>query len=141
MTKPMFKPTFNIHNKFLTKKFFEEHFGEFDQYLIEYGFENMPQGIEFQLMYELFIMDKFINKSTEKDTKKMHNITSDKIVKAIAESKFAQMCVDKDYAFDIVVEGVKFEIRPRRCTCGYGEGAVAHALNCDLSDDIEFDIY
>lgn len=53
------------------------------------------------------------------------NITPEKIVKAIQESKFARDCVDKDYAFDIVVEGIKLEIRPYRWRyCD--DGALAH---------------
>ena len=68
----------------------------------------------------------------------MNKITAAKIQKAIANSKFACTCVDNDYAFDIVVEGVKLEIRPIRWT--YSDGAVAHAKGWSDSEDIYFDI-
>ena len=69
----------------------------------------------------------------------MNNITAAKIQKAIANSKFACNCVDNDYAFDIVIEGVKLEIRPYRWKyCD--DGAVAHAKGWSDSEDIYFDI-
>lgn len=71
----------------------------------------------------------------------MNNITSTKIIKAISESKFAQMCVDKDYAFNIVVEGVKLEVRPRRGMGPYSDGAVAYGNGWSESEYIEFEIY
>ena len=69
----------------------------------------------------------------------MNKITAAKIQKAIANSKFASNCVDNDYAFDIVVEGVKLEIRPCRWSYCNG-GAVAHAKGWSDSEDIYFDI-
>lgn len=69
----------------------------------------------------------------------MNNTTPSKIVNAIMKSKFACTCVDNDYAFDIVVEGVKLEIRP--CRWSYCDGgAVAHANGWRESENIEFDI-
>lgn len=69
----------------------------------------------------------------------MNSITPSKIAYAIKESKFACDCVENDYAFDIIVEGVKLEIRPRGWKyCDYG--AVAHANGWRESEDIEFDI-
>ena len=69
----------------------------------------------------------------------MNKITAAKIQKTIANSKFACNCVDNDYAFDIVVEGVKLEIRPYRWKyCD--DGAVAHAKGWSDSEDIYFDI-
>ena len=69
----------------------------------------------------------------------MNNITAAKIQKTIANSKFACNCVDNDYAFDIVVDGVKLEIRPYRWKyCD--DGAVAHAKGWSDSEDICFDI-
>ena len=69
----------------------------------------------------------------------MNNITAAKIQKAIANSKFACNCVDNDYAFDIIVEGVKLEITPCRWSY-YNGGAVAHAKGWSDSEDIYFDI-
>lgn len=69
----------------------------------------------------------------------MNKITAAKIQKEIANSKFACNCVGNDYAFDIIVEGVKLEIRPyRRKYCD--NGAVAHAKGWSDSEDICFDI-
>ena len=69
----------------------------------------------------------------------MNHITAAKIQKAIANSKFARNCVDNDYAFDTVVDGVKLEIRPYRWRyCD--DGAVAHAKGWSDSEDIYFDI-
>ena len=69
----------------------------------------------------------------------MNKITAAKIQKAIANSKFACNCVDNDYAFDIIVEGVKLEIRPCRWSYCNG-GDVAHAKGWSDSEDICFDI-
>ena len=69
----------------------------------------------------------------------MNKITEAKIQKAIANSKFACNCVDNDYAFDIIVEGVKLEIGPCRWSY-YNGGAVAHAKGWSDSEDIYFDI-
>lgn len=69
----------------------------------------------------------------------MNNITAAKIQKAIADSKFARDCADNDWAFDVVVEGVKLEIRPYRRKYRDG-GAVAHAKGWSDSEDIRFDI-
>ena len=69
----------------------------------------------------------------------MNKITAYKIQKAIASSNFARNCICNDYAFDLVVEGVKLEIRPYRWKY-FDDGAVAHAKGWRDSDDIYFDV-
>ena len=42
------------------------------------------------------------------------------LMNAINNSKFAKHCFDNDYAFDITIDGVTYEVCPERCTYDTG---------------------
>lgn len=50
----------NIPNKFLTKKFFKSHIGEFIHYLVENGVKKTPHGVELKLWFAMFVADNFL---------------------------------------------------------------------------------
>ena len=57
--------------------------------------------------------------------------------KAINESNFCKQCYQKNYAFDVVVNGRKFEIRPARLS-GYYAGVVAYSYETDITEEFDF---
>lgn len=57
--------------------------------------------------------------------------------KAINESNFCKQCYQKDYAFDAVVNGRKFEIRPARLS-GYQSGVVAYSYETGTTEEFDF---
>ena len=47
-------------------------------------------------------------------------MTKYKLMNAINNSKFAKHCFDNDYAFDITIDGVTYEVCPERWTYDNG---------------------
>lgn len=68
----------------------------------------------------------------------LNSIMFNKTVNVIKNNEFAKKCIDKNYAFDLIIDGKKFEIGPKCPFSGYNVGFYAQQTSgdCEESYDI-----